>query len=268
MSKLRVGVVQVKVLKSKEENIKKAKLMINEAANKGCQLIIISSMFTCQYNPTNYIQNAEYDKGQTWHILSEIARMNEIYLVGGSIPEKDDEGHVYNTTYIFNPEGEEIGKYRKIFLSDMNITGGQYFKESKAITGGDKAVVFDTPYGRIGIASGHDIRHPDLFLKLVNMGAKILVILASFNTTTGLDHSEILIRTRALDSQCFVFGVAQARNYEAYYISYAKSLVADPWGRVVNKMGIDEAILIEDIDTSFVDAIRQELPLTRNKEIG
>lgn len=261
MNQLRVAAVQLNVSKSKEENLRKATEFIREATNRGCKLVVLPGMFVCPYKPSTYPLYAEVGRGLTWRTLSRVAKDNAVYIIGGSIPEMGKDEKVYATTYVFNPLGDEIGKYRKSHLCDIDIKGGQYYKESDTITKGEDSIVFDTEYGKIGIASGYDVRFPTFFKELVDSGAKIIAILSSFNTTTGLDHSELLIRSRALDNQVYTIGVSQARNYESFYISYAKSLIADPWGRIVNRMGIEEGMLIEDIDVDMVDTIRKELPV-------
>ena len=114
------------------------------------------------------------------------------------MPEKDAEGNVYNTSYIFDREGKQIGKHRKVYLFDIDVKGGQTFKESDTLTAGDSDTVFDTEFGKIGVMLCFDIRFPELSRMMVNDGAKVIFVPAAFNMTTGPAHWELSFRTRAL----------------------------------------------------------------------
>ena len=136
----------------------------------------------------------------TYRFLSDLAQKRKAYVVGGSIPEFAD-GKIYNTSYIFDRKGGLIGKHRKIHLFDIDVKGGQYFKESDVLSPGREITVFDTEFGRMGVCICFDIRFPDLFIRMREAGAKMVFIPAAFNMTTGPAHWETLFRSRALDQQ-------------------------------------------------------------------
>lgn len=264
MNNLRVALIQMDVLDSKEENLMKAKKMVERATSKGAKLVVLPEMFNCPYQASNFPEYGERERGSTWKSLSEIARKNQIFLVGGSIPEVDEEKRVYNTSYVFDHKGRVIAKHRKIHLFDIDVEGGQSFKESDTLSAGDIITIFDTPYGKMGVVICYDFRFPELSRLMVQRGVKFIIVPGAFNMTTGPAHWEILFRTRALDNQVYTIGVAPARNYDSCYTSYGNSIIADPWGSIVNRLSEEEGILIEDLSLDKVEKTRSELPLLKH----
>ncbi|MFP4661645.1 MAG: carbon-nitrogen hydrolase family protein [Halanaerobiales bacterium] len=289
MKELYIGIIQMKVTDDKEKNIRKAEGMIKESVMavssivrdrskfskktdeflqeemvKRPELVILPEMFNCPYQSDLFPEYAEEEGGYTYQHLSRIARENQIYLVGGSIPEREDD-MIFNTSYIFNREGERIGKHRKIHLFDIDIEGGQTFKESDTLSSGNNIEVVETEIGKIGIIICYDLRFPELSRLLVNRGAELIVVPGAFNMTTGPAHWEILFRTRALDNQVFMLGAAPARDEDSSYVSYGNSIVVDPWGRVLNKLDKEEGIIVETINIELLEKIREELPLLKHR---
>lgn len=261
MESLRIGLVQMHVEESKEKNLDRAEALIREAAEKGARIVALPEMFNCPYDNSYFRSYGEEEGGSSYARLSRIAKEQRIVLVGGSMPEIDSAGKVYNTCYVFDSAGNKIGKHRKMHLFDINVKGGQYFKESDVLTAGNSVTVFETPYGKMGVAICFDIRFPELSRLMVHQGAKVVFIPGAFNMTTGPAHWEILFRTRALDNQIYMAGIAPAQNSEACYKSYGNSLIADPWGNITGRLGFEEDILVGDIEFNKVDKTRGELPL-------
>ena len=222
-------------------------------------------MFCCPYQTENFPIYAEKEGGPVWQQLSGYAKQYGIYLIGGSMPEKDAEGNVYNTSYIFDREGKQIGKHRKVHLFDIDVKGGQTFKESDTLTAGDSNTVFDTEFGKIGVMLCFDIRFPELSRMMVNDGAKVIFVPAAFNMTTGPAHWELSFRTRALDNQIYMVGCAPARDVSAGYISWGHSIVTDPWGRVTGMLDENEGILLAELDMDYEEQVREELPLLKSR---
>jgi len=220
-------------------------------------------MFKCPYQTDQFPVYAEKEGGHSWQLLSDLAREKAIYLIGGSVPELDNK-KIYNTSYIFNDEGILIAKHRKVYLFDIDIEEGQSFKESDTLNAGNSATVFSTPFGKIGVVICYDFRFPELIRLTVQKGARMIIVPGAFNMTTGPAHWEILFRTRAVDNQVFTVGVAPARNEKGNYISYGNSLIVDPWGEVMARMGGEEGIIIKEIDFKKVNKIRNELPLLKH----
>lgn len=259
----KIGVCQLIVADNKESNLKNAERAIREAAANGSQLVVLPEMFNCPYENKAFPLYAEEYPGETTSMLSRLARELGIYLVGGSIPERD-QGVIYNTSFIYDKNGHLIGRHRKIHLFDVEIEGGISFKESAGLGAGKQVTVVDTEFCRIGVAICYDMRFPELMRLMALAGAEVIIVPAAFNLTTGPVHWEITAKARALDNQVYFVAASPARNLQAAYHAYGHSCIIDPWGQVVNKLDEKEGILYGEIDLQYVQKVRRELPLLQH----
>lgn len=265
MEKIKIAAIQMSTVEDKMENVRTVKTYLEKIKDENPDFVILPEMFCCPYQTENFPIYAEKEGGPVWQQLSGYAKQYGIYLIGGSMPEKDAEGNVYNTSYIFDREGKQIGKHRKVHLFDIDVKGGQTFKESDTLTAGDSDTVFDTEFGKIGVMLCFDIRFPELSRMMVNDGAKVIFVPAAFNMTTGPAHWELSFRTRALDNQIYMVGCAPARDVSAGYISWGHSIVTDPWGRVTGMLDENEGILLAELDMDYEEQVREELPLLKSR---
>ena len=269
MTTFKTAVCQMLVSQSKTENINKAKSLIEEAVARCAEMVILPEMFNCPYDNSFFSGFSEiYPEGETIRFLSKTASENNIYLVGGSIPEvagTEEEKKIYNTSFFFNPHGELIARHRKVHLFDIDIEGGISFRESDTLGRGEHITVVGTKWCDMGLAICYDMRFPELMRAMVLNGAKVILIPAAFNTTTGPAHWETTIKARAVDNQAFVVAASPARNLEAGYHAYGHSIVADPWGVILAEAGIGEEIIYADIDLERVAKIRSQLPLLKHR---
>lgn len=248
------------VCADKGKNIETARRMIGQAAEAGAQMVMLPEMFCCLYASEHFRANAEEAGDKVWTGLSDCARDCNIVLVGGSMPETED-GRIYNTCFVFNEKGEQIARHRKVHLFDIDVEGGQSFKESDTFTRGDSKTVFDCKYGRFGVMICFDIRFPELSRLMMLDGAQAIFVPAAFNMTTGPAHWEISFRQRALDNELYMLGCAPARDSNGVYVSYANSIVTGPWGNVIARADENGCILYADIDLEENERIRRQLPL-------
>ena len=265
MEKIKIAAIQMSTVADKMENVRTVKAYLEKIKDENPDFVILPEMFCCPYQTENFPIYAEKEGGPVWQQLSGYAKQYGIYLIGGSMPEKDAEGNVYNTSYIFDREGKQIGKHRKVHLFDIDVKGGQTFKESDTLTAGDSDTVFDTEFGKIGVMLCFDIRFPELSRMMVNDGAKVIFVPAAFNMTTGPAHWELSFRTRALDNQIYMVGCAPARDVSAGYISWGHSIVTDPWGRVIGMLDEKKGILLAELDMDYEEQVREELPLLKSR---
>ena len=265
MEKIKIAAIQMSTVADKMENVRTVKTYLEKIKDENPDFVILPEMFCCPYQTENFPIYAEKEGGPVWQQLSGYAKQYGIYLIGGSMPEKDAEGNVYNTSYIFDREGKQIGKHRKVHLFDIDVKGGQTFKESDTLTAGDSDTVFDTEFGKIGVMLCFDIRFPELSRMMVNDGAKVIFVPAAFNMTTGPAHWELSFRTRALDNQIYMVGCAPARDVSAGYISWGHSIVTDPWGRVIDMLDEKKGILLAELDMDYEEQVREELPLLKSR---
>lgn len=262
MSVFLAAVCQMAVDENKGANLARAGKMLRLAAGSGCRLAVLPEMFNCPYDHEFFAAFAEeYPQSETAAFLSAAARETEMTVVGGSIPEKDGE-RLYNTCYVYGPDGRLLGRHRKLHLFDVELKG-MTFRESDTFAPGTEVGVFDTPVGRLGVAICFDVRFPELLLTQALMGAEIIVVPAAFNTVTGPAHWELLLRARALDNQLWVLAASPARREQDRYVSYGHSLAVDPWGRVVADAGTGETVLTVTIDPALTRDIRARLPVLK-----
>lgn len=264
MTKLKLALCQMNVIDDKEENLKKASSMIANASEKA-DFIVLPEMFNCPYSNDKFIEYCEEeDNSYTLNVVSKLAKSNGVYILAGSLPEKDHD-KLYNTSYLFNEQGNIIAKHRKMHLFDIDVKDKITFKESDVLTSGDNFTIAETDFGKIGIGICYDIRFPELARIMVENGALILFYPGAFNMTTGPAHWELLFRARALDNQVYCIGVAPALNENASYHSFGHSIATNPWGEVIAEADEKEEIIYCEIDLDEIKKIREELPLLKNK---
>lgn len=265
MTKIKLALCQMNVIDDKKSNIEKASSMIADGIDNNADFIILPEMFNCPYSNEKFIEYAEEEKDSyTLNKISKLAGDNNVYILAGSIPEREDD-KIFNTSYLFDKKGNIIAKHRKMHLFDIDVKDKITFKESDVLTAGDEFTIADTEFGKIGIGICYDVRFIELARIMVENGAMILLYPGAFNMTTGPAHWELLFRARALDNQVFCIGVAPALNTDASYHSYGHSIVTNPWGEVISQADENENLIICEIDLSEIKKIREEIPLLKNK---
>lgn len=265
MVKMKLALCQMNVIDDKKANLDKAGSMIARSVEKNADFIILPEMFNCPYSNDKFIEYGEKEKKSiTLKRISKLAKESEVYILAGSIPERQED-RLYNTSYLFDRNGEIIAKHRKMHLFDIDVKDKIAFKESDVLTAGDDFTVVDTEFGKIGIGICYDVRFVELARIMAENGASILFYPGAFNQTTGPAHWELLFRSRALDNQVFCVGVAPALNTDASYHSYGHSIVTNPWGEVLHQADYKEELIVCEIDLSEIKKVREEIPVLKNK---
>jgi len=257
---MRVALIQMSVVAGKQKNIDLACLKIREAAANGADIAVLPEMFCCPYQNDCFRPYGEEENGSVQTALSNLAAELGLYIIGGSIPELT-AGKVYNTCYVYGRQGQLLAKHRKIHLFDIDVAGGQRFKESDTFSPGNTITTFETEFGVMGLCICFDLRFEELARCMCLRGAKVIFVPAAFNMTTGPAHWELLFRQRAVDNQCFTVGVSPARDKAANYVAYGNSIAVDPWGTVLTRADDGEVTLYTDLDLSRIDSVRQQLPI-------
>ena len=265
MSTMTVAQLQTHVYTEKEKNLTALLPLIERALEEKADIVCLPEMFSCPYETPNFPVYAEKEGGPSWKFLSDLAKKYQIYLSAGSVPELDENGNVYNTAYVFDRNGSLIAKHRKVHLFDIDVKGGQCFKESDTLTAGTWSTVFNTEFGPMGLCICYDFRFPELARRMVLDGAVGIIVPAAFNMTTGPAHWEVLFRSRAVDNQVFTFGTAPARDRKSSYHSWGHSIAVSPWGTILNQMGARPGIQITTVDLDQVAAVRDQLPLLKHR---
>jgi len=256
--------VQLTSTSDEEANWESARALIERAVSHGAR-------FVATPENTNYlgpheekVRRAEPLAGRTCSRFAELARRLEIHLLLGSFNERSDEpGRCYNTSVFFSPQGEVLGTYRKIHLFDVDVPDGVRFAESATCKPGEGTAVVATPLGRFGLSICYDLRFGELYRRLVEQGAEILMIPSAFTLATGKDHWEPLLRARAIETQSYVLAPAQHGRHDDPGLreSYGHALIVDPWGHVVARASDGVGLALAEIDLEHVARVRRAIPV-------
>lgn len=257
---MRAALIQMPVTADKEANLSRACKDLREAKARGADIGVLPEMFCCPYDNSCFRAYGEEEGGPAQRTLSALAAELGMYIVAGSLPELE-EGRVYNTSYVYDRHGLQLARHRKAHLFDIDVKGGQRFRESDVLSPGNEITTFETEFGTMGLCICFDLRFEELARCMCLRGAKCLFVPAAFNMTTGPAHWELLFRQRAVDNQCFTVGVSPARDERASYIAYGNSIAADPWGTVLCRAGAGAEILYADLDLSRLESVREQLPV-------
>ncbi|KAL2268703.1 hypothetical protein VTJ83DRAFT_3549 [Remersonia thermophila] len=281
---VRIACVQLASGSDKAANLARAAEKVREAAAGGAKIVVLPECFNSPYGCDHFPHYAETllpsppsaEDSPSFHALAAMARDNGVYLIGGSIPEREttlsQEGaqpqtRYYNTALIFSPSGSLLATHRKVHLFDIDIPGGITFRESDVLSPGNKLTVVDLPeYGLVGIAICYDVRFPELATIAARKGCFALVYPGAFNLTTGPLHWELLGRARALDNQCYVALCSPARDMtEGVYHAWGHSLVVDPMAKVIVQAGEGEEVVFADLDEQKIESARSGIPLRHQR---
>ena len=208
------------------------------------------------------IVNEEHDP--TLAAVRELARKLGIYIHIGSLAIKASPEKAANRSYLIDRKGDIAARYDKIHMFDVDLAGGESYRESNNYRAGELAVIADLPWGRLGLTVCYDLRFPALYRALAEAGASFLAIPSAFTRQTGEAHWHVLMRARAIENGSFVFAAAQGGKHQNGRETFGHSLVVDPWGRIVAEGGIEPAVLIAEIDPAEVAAARARIPSLRH----
>jgi len=260
MRSVKAALVQMRVTEDKERNLRSAADAVRRAADAGAQVVCLPEMFVCPYERHAFLAAREARGGRIWSALAQMAAGSRVVLIGGSFPEAA-EGRLYNTCFVFDAAGRQIARHRKVHLFDIDIAGGQRFRESDTFSPGADLTVFDTPLGRFGVVICFDIRFPELMQLMALYGAEAVFVPASFNMTTGPAHWQLLFRARALDAQIFLLGCSAARDARSRYVAYGHSLAISPWGTVLAELGAQPETLLVTLNLDEALRTRAQIPV-------
>ncbi|WP_158813938.1 carbon-nitrogen hydrolase family protein [Methylocapsa sp. S129] len=269
---MKVSLVQMNSINDKAANIAAARALIEKAvAEEAPDWVLLPEQFDWAGGARGDKQaNAEVvPGGPAYAMAQELARKHRIFIHAGSIMERiEGDERIHNTSVVFNRQGEEIARYRKIHLFDVTTPDGTSYKESATVKAGDKVVTYDCEGVTIGCSICYDLRFPDLFQALAEKGAQIIALPAAFTLQTGKDHWEVLLRARAIETQTYLCASAQTGSFTVgneQRATYGHSLVADPWGHIVAKASDGVGVVSTRIDPALVAKVRQMIPVAQHR---
>ncbi|WP_109807461.1 carbon-nitrogen hydrolase family protein [Sphingosinithalassobacter portus] len=197
--------------------------------------------------------------------MRDAAAKHGIWAHIGSLALLREDGKLANRGFVIDDRGEIRARYDKMHLFDVDLPTGESWRESAVYTGGDRAVLVDTPLGRLGLAICYDLRFPDLFRALSNAGATLFALPAAFTRPTGAAHWHVLLRARAIEAASFVIAAAQTGEHEDGRATYGHSLAVDPWGEILLDMGEAPGVGFAEIDQARVTDARARVPVLQHR---
>jgi len=262
---IKIGLGQMNSGAIKSENLATADSMISKLASSDVSLIMLPEYFNFLGPESQMAENAEHiDSSPSLDMIRQKAITHQIHIHIGSFLESDGND-IYNTGIVFNPAGEIIAKYRKIHLFDVEIPGGKRYFESETITPGDSVTTFTIEDLTFGMSTCYDLRFPEMFRRLSEMGADIFLLPAAFTMQTGRDHWELLLRARAVENLCWMAAANQYGSSPPGNICYGRSAVINPWGVMVAQASDGVHTLIAEINLSVVHQIRSTFPAQNHR---
>lgn len=254
-------------------NLDRARALVKSAAAAGAGLVGLPENFAYLGSDKDHKlalaeEIGDDAAGPILKAMREAAREAGVWLLLGGFPEKvAGSERIGNTSLLLDPTGAIKARYRKMHLFDVEIPGGQRFRESDSIAAGDDAVVAETPWGGLGLTICYDLRFPELYRQLGSRGARMIAVPAAFTKETGKDHWHVLLRARAIENQTFVMAPAQYGFHGGKRTSYGHALVVDPWGVVLAECGDREGFALAYLDFDQQDAIRRNLPCLNHRRL-
>jgi deaminated glutathione amidase len=261
-STFKVGLIQMRSGLDPQANLAAALASINEAKRGGADYVQTPEMTNILAIKRDHlfanIVAEEHDP--TLATLREVARKLEIYIHIGSLAIKASPEKAVNRSFLIDRKGDVVTRYDKIHMFDVDLGGGESYRESSNYRAGELAAVADLPWGRLGLTICYDLRFPALYRALAEAGASFLAIPAAFTRQTGEAHWHVLLRARAIENGCFVLAAAQGGKHENGRETFGHSLVVDPWGRILAEGGTEPGVVIAEIDPAEVAAARSRVP--------
>lgn len=264
--RFRAGLVQLRSGRSVAPNLDKAEELIRRAA-KGGAIYVQTPENTglMEVKPELVVEAAESEgKNAPLARLKALARELRIWLHVGSLAVKLDKIRIANRSYLIDPEGRIAARYDKLHMFDVDLPGGESYRESQYFKPGEKAVLADLPFGRLGFSICYDLRFPALYLALAAAGAEIIAVPSAFTRQTGEAHWHALIRARAIETGAFVLAAAQGGLHENGRSTFGHSLVVSPWGEILAEGGEEPCVIFADIELAASAEARARIPALKH----
>ncbi|HMF24295.1 MAG TPA: carbon-nitrogen hydrolase family protein [Pseudolabrys sp.] len=236
--------------------------LIGEAKSAGADYVLTPEMtnILAARREQLFAAIVEEEKDASLATLRELAQKLGIYIHIGSLAIRLSHDKAANRSFLIDPKGEIVARYDKIHMFDVDLTGGESYRESYNYRPGELAVLADLPWGRLGLTICYDLRFPALYRALAEAGATMLAIPSAFTKQTGEAHWHVLIRTRAIENGCFVFAAAQGGKHENGRDTFGHSLIVDPWGRIIAEGSTEPGVVMTEINPAEVASARSRIP--------
>ncbi|HEY9629780.1 MAG TPA: carbon-nitrogen hydrolase family protein [Coleofasciculaceae cyanobacterium] len=267
MKSYRAAAVQMNSLPDLSKNLAQAEDLIDLAVRQGAELVCLPENFSFLGDEQAKLSQAEAIAQASEKFLKTMAQKYQITLLGGGFPVPTGNGKVYNTAVLIGSGGEELGRYEKVHLFDVNLPDGNTYQESESVLAGTHlpAVYHSKDLGSLGMSVCYDVRFPELYRSLSHMGAEVLIVPAAFTAYTGKDHWQILLQARAIENTCYMIAPAQTGRHNAVRQSHGHAVIIDPWGIILADAGEKPGVAIATIDPMRLEQVRRQMPSLQHR---
>jgi predicted amidohydrolase len=248
-------------------NVAEAERLIRIAAADGAQYVLTPEMTTILDRDRHRLLAAiaPEDSDPSLRRFRQLAAELGIHLHIGSMAVRLGEDAVANRGFLIGPDGAILARYDKIHMFDVDLAGGESYRESRLYRPGNEARIVELPFARLGMTICYDVRFPHLYRSLAQAGASLIAIPAAFTRTTGEAHWHVLVRARAIETGSYVIAAAQGGRHEDGRETYGHSLIVDPWGRVLAEAGVEPGVIEAMIVPAESEAARGRIPSLANE---
>jgi len=268
---MKIAAVQMVSGSEVEKNLRTVSNFVDLAVEQNVKLLVLPENFACMgMTETDKLDIREKQgDGRIQEFLKNTAREKNVWIVGGTIPiESDNADRIISRCQVYNDQGSCVGFYDKIHLFDVKVPDStESYCESDTIQRGTEVVVLDTPFGKTGLAACYDLRFPEMFRQMLDMGAELLIVPSAFTNLTGRAHWELLVRTRALENTCYMIAANQGGIHINGRETYGHSMIVDPWGKVLNQLEKGMGLVVGEIDPERVKQIRENFPSVQHRKL-
>lgn len=258
--------VQMRTGSDLEANIRDAESLVREAAGLGAQFVTTPEMTSFLNNDRKEVLKVavRQEDDPALKRLSALAGELKIWLLLGSLPIRLDGDMLANRSFLVDTGGNLAAVYDKIHMFDVDLSDGETFRESRSYLAGDRAVVAELPWARLGMSVCYDVRFPYLYRAMAQAGADLLAVPAAFTRQTGEAHWHTLLKARAIENGAFVFAAAQGGRHDTGRETYGHSMIISPWGEILAEAGTDPGVIIAEIDPELARKARRSVPALFN----
>lgn len=264
------GAVQMTSIPNLQANLLQAEEWIDFAVRQGCELVALPENFAFMGDETDKAQQAAEIAAKSEEFLLKMAQRFQMYVLGGGYPvPTGHEGRVYNTAVLIGPDGDELARYQKIHLFDVNLPDGNTYRESNTIEPGhDTQSCLVEDLGMLGLSICYDVRFPELYRMLAAQGADVLLVPAAFTAFTGKDHWKVLLQARAIENTCYVVAPAQVGKHYQRRQCHGHAAIVDPWGVILADAGGDQpGVAIAEINPARLQQVRRQMPSLQHRRL-
>ncbi len=263
--------IQMTSVSNLQKNLVQAEELIDLAVRQGAELVGLPENFPYMGEEKDKLAQAAEIAQESEKFLKTMAQRYQVTILGGGFPiPVDSTGKVYNTALLVDPNGQELSRYQKVHLFDVNVPDGNTYQESSTVMAGDRLPqVYSSPdLGNIGISVCYDVRFPELYRHMSGKGTDVIFVPAAFTAFTGKDHWQVLLQARAIENTCYVVAPAQTGTHYARRQTHGHAMIIDPWGIILADAGDKPGVAIAEINPSRLEQVRRQMPSLQHRVFG